>query len=201
MIKAIIFDYGGVVTNETDPQVYRAIARACRVSHAAAKKLIPVLSDPLVAGTISEETFWQRFRKKTGAVLPKNYRSLWVVHYKRFKRKRKTVLALVKRLKKKGYLVPLLSNTIAAHARHNRAHNNFRHFHPVFLSCELGTYKPKPAIYHTVLKKLRLRPGEAVFIDDRRVNVAAARKLGIHAIEYTNLRDVKGKLRLVGVLL
>jgi putative hydrolase of the HAD superfamily len=50
------------------------------------------------------------------------------------------------------------------------------------LSFEIGAAKPEPAIYLRCLESLGVEPGEALFVDDRRENVEAARVLGIDAV-------------------
>lgn len=70
-------------------------------------------------------------------------------------------------------------------------------FDAFFSSCYLGLRKPDPKIYQTALDVLQRDPEEAVFIDDRAENVAAAAKLGIHAIQYrgsANLAEELGRL-------
>ena len=49
-------------------------------------------------------------------------------------------------------------------------------------SAEEGVAKPDPEIYRRTLDRLDVEPGEALFIDDRSENVAAAASLGIHAL-------------------
>jgi putative hydrolase of the HAD superfamily len=52
----------------------------------------------------------------------------------------------------------------------------------VFLSCEVGAAKPDPAIFRAALAGLGVRPEQAIFIDDRPANCAAAAGLGITAV-------------------
>jgi HAD superfamily hydrolase (TIGR01509 family) len=58
-------------------------------------------------------------------------------------------------------------------------------FDVVVCSGEEGVAKPDPTIYRLALDRLGVEPGEAVFVDDSRGHVAAARELGIHAIHFT----------------
>ena len=45
--------------------------------------------------------------------------------------------------------------------------------------------KPDPAIYHLLLDRYSLKAEECVFIDDRDVNIEAARAVGMKGIVYT----------------
>ncbi len=49
---------------------------------------------------------------------------------------------------------------------------------------EEGISKPEFRIYQLTLARLGVRPEEAVFVDDKQVNVDAARHLGIHAVHF-----------------
>jgi putative hydrolase of the HAD superfamily len=72
-------------------------------------------------------------------------------------------------------------------------------FQAFFSSCYLGLRKPDPKIYQVALDVLQRDPEEAVFIDDRAENVAAAAKLGIHAIQYKGSAQLAEELARVGV--
>ena len=68
-----------------------------------------------------------------------------------------------------------------------------------FSSCYLGLRKPDPKIYQTALDVLQRDPEEAAFIDDRAENVAAAAKLGIHAIQYRGAASLAEELGRLGI--
>lgn len=107
---------------------------------------------------------------------------------------------LLSRLKKK-YKVAILSN-------------NKRHYPeisaksaglslkgiPVYNSANIGIRKPHPGIYKYLLHKLKLKPGEIIFIDDKIKNINAAKALGIRGIQFTgNIRKLLLALKKLGV--
>ena len=59
------------------------------------------------------------------------------------------------------------------------------------ISGELGIAKPDPAIWQALLDRLRAPAGEVLFLDDRDVNVAAAREAGIRAFLWTGADDAR----------
>jgi putative hydrolase of the HAD superfamily len=59
-----------------------------------------------------------------------------------------------------------------------------RTFDAVVVSSEAGCMKPDPAIFRIVLERLGVEAGEALFVDDRAVNVAGAEALGLHALHF-----------------
>jgi epoxide hydrolase-like predicted phosphatase len=60
-------------------------------------------------------------------------------------------------------------------------------FDVVVISGEVGMRKPEPRIFEFTLRELGLAPGQCVFVDDLRHNVAAAVDLGfvgLHHVDY-----------------
>ncbi len=67
-------------------------------------------------------------------------------------------------------------------------------------SAKIGVRKPHAKFYDIALKKLKVKPSEIVFIDDRPRNVAGARKAGIKAFCYNkNMPQLRAFLRKNGV--
>jgi 2-haloacid dehalogenase len=70
----------------------------------------------------------------------------------------------------------------------------FRRFRNIVVSGEEKLLKPDPAIYYLALDRFRLKPEEALFIDDRIVNVEGARAVGMHAHLFTDAEDLRRRL-------
>jgi FMN phosphatase YigB (HAD superfamily) len=66
------------------------------------------------------------------------------------------------------------------------------------LSAELRLIKPHPAIYEHALQGLGATAEETIFVDDRETNVAAAYALGIRAIEFRSVGQLKDDLAALG---
>jgi putative hydrolase of the HAD superfamily len=66
-------------------------------------------------------------------------------------------------------------------------------------SFQLGIAKPDPAIYRHVLKELGTLPEETLFLDDKTVNIDAARALGIVAIEFSTIAKLRKDLVAAGL--
>ena len=60
--------------------------------------------------------------------------------------------------------------------------------------------KPDPAIYALALKRFKLQPGEAIFIDDNLGNVEAARVNGFAAHHFTDARALRTELMALKLL-
>ena len=78
-----------------------------------------------------------------------------------------------------GHTVAVLSNAgpdLRAHIDKNLGRKVG--WHDIIVSAEVGLAKPDPAIYHLVMQRLSVSPQQCFFIDDIRVNVAAAQEVG-----------------------
>lgn len=64
-------------------------------------------------------------------------------------------------------------------------------FRKQYLSYEMKMLKPSPQIYRAVIDDIGLSPDEMLFIDDSVSNVAAAASLGIHAVQYVPGADLR----------
>lgn len=62
-----------------------------------------------------------------------------------------------------------------------------------------GVMKPDRKIFDVLLARYDLEPASTVFIDDRPVNVTAARELGLVAIEFTTSAQLRRELRDLGL--
>ncbi len=54
--------------------------------------------------------------------------------------------------------------------------------------------EPEPAIFEHTLRGLGVRAGETLFVDDREINVQAARELGIHAVQFRSVAELRREL-------
>lgn len=69
-----------------------------------------------------------------------------------------------------------------------------------FVSWNMRLRKPDPKIYQAALAALAAEGSECLFIDDREVNCAAARKCGITTIRYDGAAAVRAELVARGLI-
>ena len=120
MIRAIIFDYGGVVTNDIDSEILKDIAWALGISLSDTKKALSGLLERYQTGEINDDSFWKEFSNRAGKPLPSGYRKLWLDRYSKESRIDKAIADLIRNLKSSQYRIALISNTIPQHAEYNR---------------------------------------------------------------------------------
>ena len=76
----------------------------------------------------------------------------------------------------------------------------FGRFRDIVVSGAVKLLKPDPAIYWLALDRFRLRPDQALFVDDRKINVDGARDVGMHALLFDGVEGVRARLRADGLL-
>jgi putative hydrolase of the HAD superfamily len=105
------------------------------------------------------------------------------------------VLNLISRLYG-NYKLAVLSNSPPGLSQWLADWNVLNFFEVVFCSGDEGTAKPDPKAFELTLERLGLKPNEAVFIDDTREHVEAARKLGLQGIRFTTAEELEKELNL-----
>ncbi|MDB5707168.1 MAG: Hydrolase, haloacid dehalogenase-like family [Sphingomonas bacterium] len=76
----------------------------------------------------------------------------------------------------------------------------FDRFRDVVVSGDERLVKPDPAIYRLALDRFGLEAGEAVFIDDRADNVAAANQIGMRGLQFIDAPTLRGQLNALELL-
>lgn len=105
--------------------------------------------------------------------------------------------AIVEELDERGVPLFAITNFSADFWRpfHDREKEFFKRFRDIVVSGEEKLLKPDPAIYYLALDRFGLKPGEALFIDDREINVEGARAVGMHAHLFTTADDLRIRLK------
>lgn len=101
----------------------------------------------------------------------------------------------VKRLRQAGYRTGILSN-FGDNARRiwRKVYPFIENFDGIIISSEVGVMKPDPKIYHLAAESVGVKPAEALFIDDFIQNVEGARAVGMQAIHFTDPELVRQRL-------
>jgi 2-haloacid dehalogenase len=73
-------------------------------------------------------------------------------------------------------------------------------FRAILLSGEAHLVKPDPRIFNSFCEKFDLRPEQIIYIDDLPHNVEAARRIGMHAIQFSDPASLRKELLQLGLL-
>ncbi|MDB5183682.1 MAG: hypothetical protein JWO07_363 [Candidatus Saccharibacteria bacterium] len=189
MIKAILFDYGGVITDGGRGGLSGRLAELLEVSEDDAKAYMQLGWTDYIKGQISEDTFWDRIQSASETIVPRDYRNIWNDWDKMMPMP--AMIDIVAELKKRGLRVGLLSNVFPRTAIDIRAHGGYSTFDFTILSCDVGYAKPEKQIYQLALDKLSgIDPTEIIFIDDQEKCLIPARDMGIHTVLALNPQQV-----------
>ena len=102
---------------------------------------------------------------------------------------------LIRELRTRGYRILGLSNWSAELFRITRPHYRiFDLIEGMIISGEERMVKPDEAIFRLLLDRFSIRPEESLFIDDNPDNVAAARRVGLHAVRFQNAEQLQQEL-------
>ena len=112
------------------------------------------------------------------------------------------VHAIVEELDSKGVPLFAITNFSADFwpPFHDGERHFFRRFRDILVSGEVKLLKPDPAIYYLALHRFGLRPRDALFIDDRLINVEAAEAIGLRSHLFTTADDLRARLESEGLL-
>ena len=189
-IDAVLFDWGGVITVPPGPiveKLYRQIdvdQDQLRLRRKAYRDDDP---DSQFARLERGELSLEAYLTWSCQDLP-GAETIWDPESAHFLFRHLTVVPeVVERiyqLKERGFLLGLLTNNIAeAWPTVNDGLPIDDLFDVVINSAFVGMRKPEHRIYVHALEKLGVRAEHAVFLDDNRVNLEAARACGLNVVE------------------
>jgi 2-haloacid dehalogenase len=108
---------------------------------------------------------------------------------------------ILRRLKQNGYSLYGLSNWSAeTYPRVRHAYPFFDWFDDVILSGVVKLNKPDPAIFELLLNKIGCQALECVLIDDSPVNIDTANKLGFVTVHFASPEQLETELRRLNLL-
>lgn len=194
MIKAIIFDFGRVITAQKPLSLFRSYEIELGLNPDTVNSIMfdsQAWQDALLGRKTTEE-FWHLIGPELGLNTADEVN--------RFRRRyhadeaiNEAVLDLIRKLCGR-YKLAILSNAPPDLTRWLADWEMRDLFEVVFCSGDEGMIKPDPAAFKLTLERLGVEPGEAVFIDDTPEHVEAARKLGIQGIIFTTVAALKDDL-------
>jgi 2-haloacid dehalogenase len=190
VIKAVIFDYGGVVTDGGGGNdVAERLAKNLNITIEEANNLLYKPWDDFFNGRINTSEYWSDVEKGYGHSIPIEKRDIFNTwdHMS----PRPQIVQLVNKLKVNGCLVGLLSNVVPVTESIIRERGVYELFKPCILSCVFGYSKPDKEVYLELLRQLPgIKPEEVVFVDDQERCLEPARAMGIKTILAKNAQQI-----------
>lgn len=195
-LRAVIFDYGEVLCHPY-PAAHGELLALTGLDHDTFERHYWRDRHSYDLGLHDGPSFWRQFAGDAGLTFTtEQIQSLIeadVALWTRLVDQR--MLAWVKVLQDTGFRTAILSNMGAeVLARMRRDFAWLRGFTHLTWSCELGIAKPDPAIYIHTCEKIGVRPEEALFLDDKLINTRAAEQVGLHALHFQSVEQLRADL-------
>ena len=187
MIKAIIFDFAGVIGTEG----YSLWAKEKKAQGIEATgTYFHDISNRLDRGDITREEFTQDLSKKVGT----DSKKIWGEMLKKIKINHE-LLNIITKLRR-NYKIGLLTNY--NYLWMNELFSIYKlekYFDSKVISSLHKVIKPEKKIYQISLELLKIKPEEAIFFDDRQRNIDGGESVGIKSFLFTTNQKLIEDLR------
>jgi len=195
-LKAVVFDYGMVLSNAPHTEHQQEILRITGLTEKRLDEIYWIDRHAYDRGEITGLGFWQKLVAYAKLDLSEDQ-----VHQLNHQDSRMwttvnpEMLAWHQQLKEKGLQTGILSNmgdTVL-----ESIESSFpwiQDFDVLIWSYQHNLAKPEPEIYQLLLQKLGTAPEETLFLDDKLVNIEAAEKLGIRGLQFSTVAKLREDL-------
>jgi putative hydrolase of the HAD superfamily len=206
-IKAVVFDYGQVISFPQDPKTMDCLAELAGAEKEKFESRLWALRGEYDRGTITGREYFKKVlsgliinidNKNIDEIIEK----MLETDYNSWKNINGETVKLMEDVKKAGYTLGILSNMpmdFLTWARKNIPVFSLPHV-SVF-SCEVNLIKPEKAIFEKLISLLEAEYTELVFFDDIQKNIESARDLGIKAFLWESAETARRELLSLGVKL
>jgi putative hydrolase of the HAD superfamily len=190
MIKAVLFDFGGVLT-ESGKRGF--IGETLSQLYGTDKPIdMGAWRYKMYTGQADDDAFFAALDQQYGGPVSKQM-FLDLVHHEFHPAK--AVYAMAARLRDAGIRTGILSNIFGMNAHELQRQGWYDGFEPLILSFKEGYAKPDPQLYEIALKRLGLTADEVLFVDDQDVCLDQAQRSGLHIVKALSpdqiVRDVE----------
>src|SRR5271169_2594167 len=196
-IRAVILDYGEVLCHVPATET---IERLASIFLMDPRTFLPIYLEtraPYDRGDLLAGEYWRKFAAQAGVkIAADTIEEARQLDLELWSDINDAMILWVQQLHAAGFKTAILSNMPADMATHMR--KNFAwlsHFDHHIFSGEVRSVKPEPAIYQHCIDALGVRPSEALFIDDREINLEQARAVGIHTIRFQSVDQLRADLQ------
>lgn len=201
MIRALIFDVGGVLVRTEDRSRRAILEQELGLVKGQTDETVfnSAMGQAAQRGEVTSSDLWAWVRADMG--LDKQGLAHFQHEFWAGDRVNEKLVALIRSLRPR-YQTAIISNFMDDLRR--SLHEEYPiadAFDLIVISAEEKVMKPDPVIFQRTLERLGRQPEESVFVDDFAHNVEGARAVGMQAIHYGPDTDVQAELTKLGVAL
>lgn len=188
MIKAVLFDWGGVLSTggargsfrQTFADHFGIHLDEVKISGSDASDDV---GGQYARGLISTDQFFQEVNARHSTYSPISDDDFLASDIQKLAReKSEPVFRLAKALRQHGVKTGIVSNIQKVSADKLHEIGNYNDFNPLILSCEVGVAKPESKFYEITVKKTDAIPEEIIFVDDKEECLVPAKKIGMKTV-------------------
>jgi HAD superfamily hydrolase (TIGR01509 family) len=191
MIKLIIFDLSGVISNAEEPIYLEKFAEDLNVNLEELQKIYFEYLEKSERGEIPLSVVWGKTLEKFN--IQGDYKE-FVKDMMSLKEFNKDVLEFVLGLRKK-YKMAFFTNYAEEYWKiHETLIDLSRYFDFGVVSYQIGSRKPEVKGFKKIIEHFDVKPEETVFLDDSEKNLKNAKEMGINTVHYKGLERLKGEL-------
>ncbi len=195
-LRAVIFDYGRVLTGPPDPVARAALLGITGLAADRFDSLYWANRQAYDEGKLTGLGFWRKLVRDAGLDLPASaIKELNLWDARMWTTENPAMLAWQAELKHRGLLTAIVSNMgDGVLELMEREFDWLSRFDVLVWSYQLRVAKPDPAIYRYALEKLGTRPQETLFLDDRPANVEPAVAMGMRGLVFSTVEKLRRDL-------
>jgi putative hydrolase of the HAD superfamily len=200
-LRAVVFDYGMVLTGPPDPAAYEALQRISGLNAERLEHFYWADRHAYDEGKLTGLAFWQKIVSDAGLSLDEAaIAELNGWDARMWTTQNPAMVAWQAALRERGLLTAILSNMgDSVHESIERAYEWIAGFDVRVWSYQLKVAKPDAAIYEHALDLLGTRPEETLFLDDKPVNIEAAHALGMKGLVFSDVDRLRADLIAAGL--
>ena len=199
-IHAVILDYGEVISQPPDLAAIAAMAQIFGLAADPFRSLYGTLRYEYDRGDLRANQYWAAIASAAGLELSASQvEQLRAIDVAMWSRVNPSVLRWAGQLRSRGIKTAVLSNMHDDMVQKVREDPTWaERFDCLTLSSAIRIAKPDATIFRHCLECLDVAPGEALFVDDREINVRAAQQLGIKGIVANSPAVLRKELEAIG---
>jgi len=194
MIKAVAFDYGGVIEIK-EGDLIQDIADYLGVTKEAWQSVYYTFNHLTNTGANT----WAEVAAMVANQLNASDSQILHIHelIQKSNESRKInsgLIEIMKGLKDRGYKIALLSNNGITLRQRLEEQGILQLFDTAIISAEVGYQKPQPEIFEILFDTLSVDSGEVVFVDDAKKSLEGAESIGYVPILFTTNQKLEEDL-------
>lgn len=200
-IRAVIFDFGNVLRPAPKPEDFGKLHQLSGIEGPRFLDYFWRRRLEYDSGAFDGAHYWRQIAKDAGTAFSgEQIAGLIAADTEIWQHLDASLLSWAQALRKAGVKVAVLSNMPRDIGERLKKDLSLpKQFDSLVLSGELRVLKPAPEIYNICLNDLRVKPEEALFIDDREENVDGARAVGIRALKFESVGQLAGDVAKFGL--